>query len=244
MLREVVARWRHVFKLDPNRVLSEKALEVICQSGTDAIIVGGTDGITFENTFDLLRRLRRYPITCVQEISVRGAVMPGFDGYLIPTVLNSKGNKWILGAHHEAIKVFGAWIPWDKVVSEGYIVLNPKSKVAQLTGSQTKLETSDLTAYARLAEHLFHLPIVYVEYSGTFGDPAMVEAARNGLRQTRLFYGGGIETEAQARQMGKLADTIVVGNLIYRNVEAAVNTVKWVKKSKTQESTTQESSRK
>lgn len=224
-----MARWRHVFKLDPNRVLSDKALEVICQSGTDAIIVGGTDGITFENTFDLLKRVRRYSIFCVQEVSVRGAVMPGFDGYLIPSVLNSKGNHWILGAHHEAIKVFGAWIPWDKVVTEGYIVLNPTSKVARLTESKTKIEEADLTAYARMAEHLFHLPVFYVEYSGMFGDPAMVEAARKGLNQSRLFYGGGIESEKQARLMGKLADTVVVGNLVYRNVEAAVNTVKWVK---------------
>ena len=38
--------WRHVFKLDPNKELSDERLEKICESGTDAIIVGGTDGIT------------------------------------------------------------------------------------------------------------------------------------------------------------------------------------------------------
>ena len=118
--------------------------------------------------------------------------MPGFDGYLIPSVLNSKGNHWILGAHHEAIKVFGAWIPWDKVVTEGYIVLNPTSKVARLTESKTKIEEADLTAYARMAEHLFHLPVFYVEYSGMFGDPAMVEAARKGLTRAVCFMAEGL----------------------------------------------------
>ena len=41
--------WRHVFKLDPNKEISDDKLEKICESGTDAVIVGGTDGVTLEN---------------------------------------------------------------------------------------------------------------------------------------------------------------------------------------------------
>ena len=34
--------WKHVFKLDPNKDISDEHLEQVCESGTDAIIVGGT----------------------------------------------------------------------------------------------------------------------------------------------------------------------------------------------------------
>ena len=67
MLSERVASWRHVFKLDPNRAISDGALDRICRSGTDAVILGGTDGITYENTWELLRRVRRYDVPCYQE---------------------------------------------------------------------------------------------------------------------------------------------------------------------------------
>ncbi|MDN4594648.1 heptaprenylglyceryl phosphate synthase [Polycladomyces subterraneus] len=229
MLKERAKSWRHVFKLDPNRVLSDRALERICQSDTDAIIIGGTDGITFDNTWELLTRVRRYPVECVQEISKKSAVVPGFDGYLIPTVLNSGSTHWIVGAHHEAVKIYGTMIPWEDVMVLGYVVLNPESKVARLTKSRYPLDKDDVTAYARMAEYLFGLPVFYVEYSGTFGEPDIVRAARKGLAGTRLFYGGGIQSEESARTMAKIADTVVVGNLVYYNVDAAVQTVKWVK---------------
>lgn len=32
--------WRHVFKLDPAKDISDEALEKICESGTDVILVG------------------------------------------------------------------------------------------------------------------------------------------------------------------------------------------------------------
>lgn len=61
--------WKHVFKLDPNKEISDEALEKVCESGTDAIMVGGTDGITLENVLHLMARVRRYTVPCVMEIS-------------------------------------------------------------------------------------------------------------------------------------------------------------------------------
>lgn len=229
MLSERVASWRHVFKLDPNRVISDRALERICRSGTDAVIIGGTDGITYGNTRELLQRVRRYGVPCYQEISVKSAVVPEFDGFLIPVVLNAGNLHWLIGAHHEAIREYGDFIPWDRVVVEGYLVLNPESRVARLTQARSSLPEGDVTAYARLAERLFRMPIVYVEYSGRYGDTRLIRAARAGIVRSRLFYGGGVNTPEQAREVARFADTVVVGNLIYYNVDAAVQTVRSVK---------------
>lgn len=71
--------WRHVFKLDPSKEISDEDLEAVCESGTDGIIIGGSDGITLDNTLHLLARVRRYSITCALEVSNIEAITPGFD---------------------------------------------------------------------------------------------------------------------------------------------------------------------
>jgi putative glycerol-1-phosphate prenyltransferase len=218
--------WRHVFKLDPNKELSDDDLEIICESGTDAIIVGGTDGITLENVLDLMARIRRYTVPVVLEVSTIETVTPGFDLYFIPTILNSSDTKWITGLHHQAVKEFGEIMDWEEIVMEGYCILNEDCKAAKLTNANTNLTSEEVTAYAIMAEKMFNLPIFYVEYSGKYGDVNVIADVKKSLEKTVLFYGGGISTIEQAAEMAKLADVIVVGNAIYENFDLALETVK------------------
>src|SRR5690625_7900833 len=53
-------RWKHIFKLDPAKNISDENLKQLCHSGTDAIIIGGTDNVTYENVYELFTRVRRY----------------------------------------------------------------------------------------------------------------------------------------------------------------------------------------
>lgn len=222
-------RWRHVFKLDPNKPITDVALEAVCESGTDAVIVAGTDGVTLDNTLNLLARVRRFSVPCVLEVSNLEAVTPGFDFYFIPTVLNSSETDWIVGHHHRAVKELADTIDWEIVITEGYCIVNGESKAAKLTRARTPLSPEDIRAYALMAEKLFRLPIFYLEYSGTYGDPALVEKISRDLQDTQLFYGGGIRNREQAEEMARHADTIVVGNAIYNDLKQALRTVKAVK---------------
>ncbi|WP_155593560.1 heptaprenylglyceryl phosphate synthase [Lysinibacillus cavernae] len=221
--------WRHVFKLDPAKDISDETLEKICESGTDVILVGGTDSVTLDGVLDLLVRVRRFEVPIALEISTIDAVTPGYDYYFIPTVLNSDDPKWIKNLHHEAIKEYGDIMVWDELVAEGYCILNPNCKVAEVTNAKTDLSTDDVIAYARMAENFFKLPVFYVEYSGTYGDIEVVSAVKNELNNTKLFYGGGITSAKQAEEMARHADTVVVGNIIYEDLKAALATVKAVK---------------
>lgn len=221
--------WRHVFKLDPNKEITDEQLERICESGTDAVIVGGTDGVTLENVLDLMARVRRYTVPCVLEVSIIETVTPGFDLYFIPTILNSTDAKWISGLHHQAVKEFGEIMDWDEIVMEGYCILNEDCKAAQLTSSNALVSNEDVKAYAMMAEKMFQLPIFYLEYSGKYGDAALVADVKKVLNKTTLFYGGGISTMEQAAEMAKHADVIVVGNALYENFEQALETVKSVR---------------
>nr|WP_114570591.1 heptaprenylglyceryl phosphate synthase [Exiguobacterium flavidum] len=217
--------WRHVFKLDPAKEIDEDALKRIATSGTDAIIVGGTDDITLDATLDLLMRLRRYAVAVALEVSELKAATMGFDAYLAPSVLNSGKLEYVVGKQVEALEEVGHMLAHADLVGEGYIVLNPEAKVARLTEAKVLTETDQITAYAQLADSVFRLPVVYLEYSGVYGDPEVVRQVKGVLRQARLFYGGGIDSAERAREMGKYADTIVVGNVIYDDLEAALATV-------------------
>ncbi|WP_226659939.1 heptaprenylglyceryl phosphate synthase [Pseudalkalibacillus hwajinpoensis] len=221
--------WKHVFKLDPNKEIEDYDLEAICESGTDAVIVGGSDGVTLDRTLDLLARIRRYAVPCALEVSTVEAVTPGFDFYFIPTVLNTEDSRWVTGLHHEAVKDFGEIMNWDEIVMEGYCILNRDSKVAELTSAHTNLDEEDVLAYARMAEKMFKLPIFYVEYSGTYGDKDLVHKVSQVLDETQLFYGGGIDSSEKAKEMAAFADTVIVGNIIYDNIKQALKTVNAVK---------------
>jgi putative glycerol-1-phosphate prenyltransferase len=221
--------WKHVFKLDPNKEISDDALEKVCESGTDAIVIGGSDGVTLDNVLQLMARVRRYPLPCVMEISSVETVTPGFDLYFIPSVLNSSDTDWMMGLHQQAVKEYGLLLNWDEMFVEGYCIMNPECKVAQLTKANTNLDRDDVAAYAMMAEKMFGLPIFYLEYSGTYGDVSVVEAAKETLENTVLFYGGGITSVEQAKEMAEFADVIVVGNVIYDNLEEALKTVTAVK---------------
>lgn len=220
-----ISAWKHVFKLDPDKLIDDADLERVCLSGTDAVIVGGSSGVTYDNTADLLSRVRRYEVPCTLELSDSDAAVPGFDLYFIPVVLNTPDGDWITGLHQKALKEYGNVLDWDRVVPEGYVILNPRSMAARVSGALAPADARDLKAYGMLADRLFRMPVFYVEYSGIWGDMSWVREAKTALRNARLFYGGGIRTPEQAREALDAADTIVVGNLIYENLPLALATV-------------------
>jgi putative glycerol-1-phosphate prenyltransferase len=217
--------WKHVFKLDPARSLHDDALERVCLSGTDAIIVGGSSDISYDNTVDLLSRIRKYELPCVLEISTTEAIVPGFDLYFIPVVLNAGHTEWITGQHQRALRDYGALLRWEQMIPEGYVILNENCTAAALTEANCDLTEQDIMAYARLADKLFRMPIFYMEYSGVFGNMEWVQQAAKVIQGAQLFYGGGIDSPEKALQASAAADTIVVGNVVYDNLEQAIATV-------------------
>ena len=229
MSGEWFSQWRHVFKLDPEREISDEDLDAICMSGTDAIIVGGSSGVTFDNTVDLMSRIRRYEVDCALEVSTLEGAVPGFDGYFIPLVLNTSRSEWINGKQTEGLVEYGTFVPWEETAAQGYIILNKDATAAKVTGAHTELSEQEVVAHVQMADRLMRLPIVYLEYSGSFGSMSCVKQARSAMHQGRLFYGGGIDSAEKAKEAAQYAHTVVVGNIIYSDLSAALSTVEAVK---------------
>ena len=224
--------WDHILKVDPDKDLPEGVTyEDVCATGTDALEIGGTRGVTEAKMSRVIEACGAYDVPLFQEPSSHGVVVHRDElaGYLVPTVLNTTDATWVTGAHKEWVRM-DPDIRWDRTWTEAYIVLNPDSAVAEYTEADCDLRADDVAAYATVAERLLGQQIVYVEYSGTYGDPALVRAAAGALEEAACFYGGGIKDYDAAYEMRSAADTVVVGDLLHdEGVEAVRRTVEGAK---------------
>ncbi|WP_135805671.1 phosphoglycerol geranylgeranyltransferase [Halorussus marinus] len=219
--------WDHVLKIDPDKRLVEgETFEDVCRTGTDALEIGGTLDVTSEKMEQVIDACAKYDVPLYQEPSNPAVVVEdeALDGYLVPVVLNAGGVSWVTGAHKEWVRITD--VDWDRTTTEAYIIMNPDASVAELTGADCDQSVEDVAAYAELAEQMLGQEIVYVEYSGTFGDPEVVAAAQGALDAATLFYGGGIHDYDSAYAMAQHADTVVVGDLVHEEgVDAVAETV-------------------
>lgn len=226
-------KWDHIVKIDPDKTLVDgETYEDVCRTGTDAIEVGGTLDVTEEKMTEVVEACseacRTHDVALYIEPSHPGAVVniAALDGYLVPIVFNAGDIAWMTGAHKEWARMDGG-IDWTKTQTEAYIVLNPDSSVAEYTQANCELDSEEVAAYAEIAERMFGQEIVYLEYSGTFGDADTVASARDALDEATLFYGGGIHDYDSAHEMGEYADTVVVGDLVHdEGCEAVRETVR------------------
>ena len=221
--------WGHVTKLDPDKYLTEDDISEIATSGTDALMLSGTLNITKENMQLLRDHVKDYGLPLVVEPpGPESAVAREVDLLFIASVMNSEETRWIVGKHRDWV-LSQEHIDWDRVVPEAYIVLNPNSSVGKVTKADCSLNADQVCAYAEVADQYFHFPIVYIEYSGTYGDPMIVKAASERIEHAHLYYGGGIDSAEKAREMSQYADTIVVGNAVYdKGIATLIETVQAV----------------
>ncbi|WEL22986.1 heptaprenylglyceryl phosphate synthase [Candidatus Nanohalovita haloferacivicina] len=245
----------HITKIDPEKGLSSSDLEYL--EGTDAVMVGGSDGVTAENTAEVLELLDDTDIPVILEPYSGEHVVGGngktnnfsaSDYTAVASVWN--GNEENFKGKHE--QFFGSELPAvkqelyneiesmvgdgltgraakniagrgldNKLLREAYIVQNPESAVAELTEATEPVDSETVGQIAGAVENFFdNFDILYIEYSGMYGDPEDVEAAAEMLEDTTLLYGGGISSEDQALEMlDSGADTVVVGDSFHEDPE-------------------------
>ncbi|WP_435349273.1 heptaprenylglyceryl phosphate synthase [Haloarchaeobius sp. HRN-SO-5] len=218
----------HVTKVDPAEDLPGD-LDVL--AGTDLVIVGGSDGVTEQNSLDAIERIQtRFPdLPVLQEpyssSHVSSETIEAVDYLAVPAVYNGDRENFVakhvdfftqVGSKPE--EVMGAGLPIvgdliasrgreaiaeisDKILGEGYVIQNLDSKAATVSGVDSLYESDEVAGAALATESFYGFPIFYVEYSGTYGGPEDVAAAARYLDETVLLYGGGIRTREQTQEI-------------------------------------------
>ncbi len=286
----------HITKLDPDKQVTFTDVETMLEAGTDAIMIGGSTGVTPEKTgetFDTVEDANssygvpvffepggiedfgndpaRQAETLVDLVGradylAKDSVRNSRDPEAI-TLSQNEANRYLrqhirddpatfirdrLGARlpdpavdflvehgsRQALRQLATRGADAKMISQHYIVLNPDCDAARVTdainlGERYGPAAEDIaTAVGGIVWNSIQdgpPDAIYIEYSGTLGDPGVVEAARSAIEDVRadvaLLYGGGIHDAESARRMAQYADTIVVGNRAHEDPTAARATV-------------------
>lgn len=210
----------HMTLVDPAKQRPEDSEEIAAKAksaGTDAIMVGGSTGVTQENldsTVDHIKKRCTLPV--IYFPSGANAIARRCDAIYFMSMLNSRNVKNITGEHWRGapvIKKLGL-----ETISMGYVIVEPGMKVGEV-GEADVVKRSDIgraIGYAMAAE-FFGMDLVYLEAGSGAPEPVPSEMIR-GVRDSidiPLVVGGGVTSSEKAAYVARAgADIVVTGTLV------------------------------
>ncbi len=206
--------------IDPDKLTPEKCADTAFsayRAGTDAIMVGGSTGISSHNLDKSVIAMKELmPIPIIQFPSHSEALSPNADAIYFMSMLNSKDITYIIGEQMKAsaiIKDMGV-----ETLPMGYIIVEPGMKVGEMGHAEpVKRHDIDKAIGYGLAAEFFGMGFVYLEAGS--GAPApvpveMVKAVKDKL-SIPLVVGGGIRDAQAAQQISEAgADIVVTGTIV------------------------------
>ena len=186
-------------------------------AGTDAIMIGGSTGVTSKNLGETAKAIRE--MSGLPSIHFPGGpneLSPEVDALFFMSLVNSSDPAWIFGAQAYAapyIKKLGI-----ETIPMGYLLIEPGMKVGEVGKAELikHSEVDKAVGYA-IACEMYGMDYVYLE-AGSGADvpvPAeMISAVKSSI-SIPLIVGGGIRTPEVAEAARKAgADAIVTGTFI------------------------------
>jgi len=212
----------HMTLIDPAKQAPSESGKMAAKAkrtGTDAIMVGGSTGITQENldsTVDHIKKRCDLPV--IYFPSGANAIARRCDAIYFMSMLNSKNVKNITGEHWRGapvIKKLGL-----ETISMGYIIVEPGMKVGEV-GEADLVRRSDVAraiGYAMAAE-FFGMDLVYLEAGSGAPEPVpseMVQGVRESI-DIPLVVGGGVTSVEKAAGVARAGANIVVTGTLVEN---------------------------
>ena len=206
--------------IDPAKQSAAESGEIAAKAkraGTDAIMVGGSTGVTQDNldsAVDQIKRSCNLPV--IYFPSGANAIAKRCDAIYFMSMLNSKNVKNITGEHWKGapvIKKLGL-----ETISMGYIIVEPGMKVGEVGEADVVMrdDFNRAVGYAMAAE-FFGMDLVYLEAGSGAPDPVpadMISRVRESI-EVPLVVGGGITSAEKAAAVSRAgADIVVTGTLV------------------------------
>jgi phosphoglycerol geranylgeranyltransferase len=210
----------HMTLIDPAKQPPKVSGEIArraCQAGTDAIMVGGSTGITQSNidaTIAEIKKSCKCPV--IYFPSGAKAIARMADAIYFMSLLNSKNVRNITGEHSKGapiIKKLGI-----EPISMGYVIVEPGMKVGEVGEADLvkRDDISTIVGYA-LTTEFFGMDLLYLEAGSGAPEPVptdMIRAVRESV-DLPIVVGGGIVTPEQAGKVAEAgADIVVTGTLV------------------------------
>ncbi len=210
----------HMTLVDPAKQPPEEARDIsrkVCKLGTDAVMVGGSTGVTQENldaTVDSIKEVCKLPV--IYFPSGANAIARHCDAIYFMSMLNSRNVKNITGEHWRGAPVIRKL--GIEPISMGYVIVEPGMKVGEV-GEADVVRRDDVgraVGYA-IATEFFGMDMLYLEAGSGAPEPVpaeMVTAVSEAVN-IPLVVGGGIVNADKAKMVAQAgADIVVTGTLV------------------------------
>ena len=227
----------HLSLLDPEEVLKrkerfERIVKSLDEAGTSAFLVGGSTGIgckEMEEVIDLIKEYSDKPVIIFPGSVAQ--VTPKADAILFLSLLNSSNPYFIIGAQVQAAPLvlrYGL-----EVIPTAYIIVG-YGGAAGYMGSAVPIpyEKPELVSLYSMTACLMGFKAVYLEAGSGAPKPVPekgVAGSKKYCKDAFVIVGGGIRSKEQAERVLKAgADAIVTGTLLERDLEKAVDLVRFI----------------
>jgi len=210
----------HMTLIDPDKQSPEEAAEIalkVKMAGTDAIMIGGSTGITNENLDATAKAVREgAELPTIYFPAGPNAMSKEVDAIFFMSMVNSADPFFVIKAQAGAsmyVKKLGI-----EPISMGYIIIEPGMRVGEIGKADLiKQDEYDKAVGYALACEMLGMDLVYLEAGSGAGTPvplAMITAVRKAI-SIPLVVGGGIRTPEAAKAARKAgANAIVTGTFI------------------------------
>lgn len=210
----------HMTLLDPAKQSpgeSAAIAETACAAGTDAIMVGGSTGVTQENldeTVDSIKASCSLPV--IYFPSRANAIAQRCDAVYFMSMLNSRNVRNVTGEQCKGAPVIRKL--GIETISMGYVIVEPGMKVGEV-GEADLVRRDDIQRAVSLAlvAEMFGMDLLYLEAGSGAPEPVPAEmiSAVKEVVTIPVVVGGGIANPEQAGAVvGGGADIVVTGTLV------------------------------
>jgi len=210
----------HMTLLDPDKQSPEEARKLAADAasaGTDAIMIGGSTGVTqdrLDRTVLAAKEGAKLPVILFPANASN--LSPHADALYFMSLLNSREPRFIVGEQKIAAPIVKAW--GLEAIPMAYLVVEPGMRAGEVGRADLLPRSNPVVAvqYAVAAE-MFGMKLVYLEAGSGAPEPVpakIVKAVRAAIG-IPVVVGGGIRSPEAARTVARAgADIVVTGTIV------------------------------
>src|SRR5437773_2224193 len=210
----------HMTLLDPDKQTPPDAASLSSEAasaGTDAIMVGGSTGVTQDKvdaTVLAIKEAAKLPVILFPASAAN--LSPHADALYLMSLLNSRDPRLIVGELRLAAPIVRAW--GLEAIPMAYLVVEPGMRAGEVGDAELISRKNPLVAvqYA-LAAQMLGMKLVYLEAGSGAPEPVpdrVIRAVRDAI-DIPVVFGGGIRTPDAAQVVTRAgADIVVTGTIV------------------------------
>ncbi len=217
----------HMGLIDPDEQSPKESAELAMaleKAGTDAIMVGGSTGITQERLDKTVKSMKEnIELPLIHFPTEAGAISPHVDAIYFMSMLNSQDLNKVVGEQVQAAPYIQKMD--IQTLPMGYVVVEPGMTVGEVGKADliSREDPKKAASFGLSAQYL-GMELFYLEAGSGAPDPVPVEMIKlcSESLEIPLIVGGGIREPEQARKRAEAgADVIVTGTVIEESNEVS-----------------------